>query len=152
MVDKCKGWEAIVEPSISTSAGKRIPDLIVSHPELADVKVKGGSTIYSHVVNVQICRNLSPLRVSCLLSMSSCANNGVVDPDQTYYDKVNKYSMIPEVDYAWLRLVSNNLDMARSSKSKNKVNLLSQVVVEQGKWIWQQSKMSTTRSLDPQLL
>ena len=132
MVDKCKGWEAIVEPSISTSAGKRIPDLIVSHPELADVKVKGGSTIYSHVANLQI-----------------CADNGVGDPDQAYCDKVN---MIPEVsDYAWLRLVSNNLDMARSSKSKNKVNLLSQVVVEQGKWIWQQSKMSITRSLDPQL-
>ena len=56
----------------------------MSHPELASAKDKGGGTIYSHVVDLQI-----------------CADNGMGDPDQAYYDKVNKYSTIPEVsDYA----------------------------------------------------
>ena len=73
MVDrlKRKGWEAIVEPSISTSVGKRIPDLIVSHPELAPAKIKGGSTDYSHVVDVQICADNGVTRLTMTRSTST---------------------------------------------------------------------------------
>ena len=148
-----RGWKAIVEPSISTSEGKRIPDLIVSHPELASEKIKGGSTIYSHVVDVQI-----------------CADNGVGDPDRAYYEKVNKYSSVPEVGqyalaetgkvadfgamiWTWRGIPSNRTIQKLSSLGLGTwdINLLSQVVVEQSEWIWRQSRMSTARSLDPRL-
>ena len=132
-----RGWSVEATPRIPTSTTPRYPDLII----------RRGSEAY--VVDVQV------------------GSDNLVDPDQCHKDKVEKYSVVPEVtEYALRGLTGEGLqvgfsacflnwrgfwslasanDMKKLGLSIVELETLTKIVVRWGVSLWRKTRDSTYR-------